>query len=310
MYMKMVKKMPAILLVFVLLFIFAACGSPADSVEVVTSSPSSSDESSPSPSVEITQSETVQETEAPTNQILYEDNDIKIEFTSMSEDLLGPMIGVYIENNSDHDITAQVRDFSVNGIMINTIFSSDVASGKKTNDSISIMGPDLEDNDITAISTIELSFIIYDAATLDKIAESDPVTINFGDSSAEQSSDASTEPAGEILYEGDGITVTYKSIAYDGMWGPEINILIENDSDQNITVQARDCSINGFMVEPIFSSEVVAGKKANDSITFMSQDLEENDITEIETIDLSLHIFDTDSWDTIMDTDFISITVE
>ena len=52
----------------------------------------------------------------------------------------------------------------------------------------------------------------------------------------------------------------------------------------------------------------MAGKHALDSVTFMSSQLTENDIENIEDIELSFHIFDTKSWDTIKDTDTIKIT--
>lgn len=60
-------------------------------------------------------------------------------------------------------------------------------------------------------------------------------------------------------------------------------------------------------MDSIFSSEITAGKHAIDSITFMSSELEENGIDTIESIELSFHIFDTESWDTIADTAPVTI---
>jgi hypothetical protein len=48
------------------------------------------------------------------------------------------------------------------------------------------------------------------------------------------------------------------------------------------------------MVDPIFSCEIMSGKRAMDSITFMSSDIEENQIGSIDEIELSFHIFKTD----------------
>ena len=69
-------------------------------------------------------------------------------------------------------------------------------------------------------------------------------------------------------------------------------------------------SINGFMVDPIFSCDVPVGKHAIDTITFMSNELEENDITRIENVELSFHIFDMNSWDDIDNTDPVTIIFE
>jgi len=64
---------------------------------------------------------------------------------------------VRLENDGDTGITVQTRNFSVNSVMIDTMMSADVQPGKKSNDSITMMGSDLENNGITSIE--ELVFI-------------------------------------------------------------------------------------------------------------------------------------------------------
>ena len=39
----------------------------------------------------------------------------------------------------------------------------------------------------------------------------------------------------------------------------------------------------------------------------METELEENEIVSIEDIELAFHIFDLESWDTIVDTDVVSV---
>ena len=63
------------------------------------------------------------------------------------------------------------------------------------------------------------------------------------------------------------------------------------------------------MVDPIFSADVVSGKTINDTITFMKSDLEDNGIEAIQNIELTFHIFDSDSWDTYLDTEPITVTI-
>ena len=64
------------------------------------------------------------------------------------------------------------------------------------------------------------------------------------------------------------------------------------------------------MIDPVFSSEIVHGKKAFDSLTFMESDLTDNGITDIKEIELKFHIFDTASWDTIKDTDIVTVSFD
>lgn len=110
-----------------------------------------------------------------------------------------------------------------------------------------------------------------------------------------------------VVYKDKTVKITYKGTDEDDIYGTELNFTIENLSKKNITVQASDVSINGIMVDPIFSCTVSAGKIANDDMSFL--DLEDNGIDKIKTVELSFHIFDDDSWDTIVDTKVVKIRV-
>ena len=72
-----------------------------------------------------------------TNKVVYDDNGIKITYTGITESsglMGGKKIGLVIENNTSKNYTVQVRNFSINGVMVNPIFSCDVAAGKKAVD--------------------------------------------------------------------------------------------------------------------------------------------------------------------------------
>ena len=61
------------------------------------------------------------------------------------------------------------------------------------------------------------------------------------------------------------------------------------------------------MIDTSMSEDVIVGKKAITAVTFFSSSLEENGITDITSIETSFHVFDMESWDTIVDTDPITI---
>jgi hypothetical protein len=69
-------------------------------------------------------------------------------------------------------------------------------------------------------------------------------------------------------------------------------------------------SINGFMMDPWFSTTVYDGKKSIDEVTIFSSDLEENGIESIEEVELQFHIYDDDTYSTIADSAPITFTAE
>ncbi len=238
--------------------------------------------------------------------VLLDESGIKITAKSLNTGgFFGADLKILIENNSGEDLTFQCRNASVNGYMVDSMMSVDVVNGKKANDSITFSSSDLKSCGIDTIADMEFSFHIFTTSDWDDYLDTPPIQLK---TSAADSYQYTFDDSGSTAYDENGIKVVVKGLAEDGsFFGPSIVVYLENNSAKNITVQVRDVSINGFMVDAIFSSEVVAGKKAIDTITFMSSDLEENEITNVDSVELSFHIFETDNWNTIVDTDVIKI---
>lgn len=112
------------------------------------------------------------------------------------------------------------------------------------------------------------------------------------------------ENINQLLYEGKTVRITYTGTKSKNS-SESIEVTIENLLDKNITVQTRNVLMDGLMCDPIFSCDIVAKKYANDNIIFYSDNFPD----EQNTLELSFHIFNTDSWDTISDTEPITIDV-
>lgn len=80
--------------------------------------------------------------------------------------------------------------------------------------------------------------------------------------STEQEPSGQASIAETVLVDESDIKITATGLDADGFLGVEVKLLIENNSDQDLTFQARNVSVNGYMVEPIMSADVAAGKKA------------------------------------------------
>lgn len=242
-------------------------------------------------------------------QVLLDQDGIIITLKSLEYDgIFGPSLKVLVENNSDESITVQTRESSVNGIMAETMFSCEVGPDKKANDSITFMESYLEAAGISTIKDIELKFHVFDSESWDGRFDSDVITIT---TTADPSYQQTYDDSGLVVMEEQGFKIVAKKVSSDdSFWGADVYIYIENNSETDATFQAREVSINGFMIDPIFSSEVLAGKKAYDTLTFFESDLEDNEIESIDEIELSFHIFELSGWDTILDTPNTTINFE
>ena len=58
--------------------------------------------------------------------------------------------------------------------------------------------------------------------------------------------------------------------------GPDINIKIENKSDKTLTIQATDILVDGYMVDPKFTSDILSGDKIKAEINFINKGVSRN----------------------------------
>lgn len=243
-----------------------------------------------------------------TESVIVNQDGIVITAKKLDEGFLGTELTILIENNTDKDLTFQVRDASVNGFMVDTMISEDVAAGKKSNTEITFSDEKLKACGVDTLADIEFSFCIFTSDDWKTYLDTAPIEI---ETSAASDYKQQIDDSGTVLYDNKGIKIIGKNLSTDdSIFGPGLVLYIENNSNQNITVQSRDTSVNGFMVSTVLSEDVLIGKKSITSLTFMESSLEENDITDIETVETSFHVVDADNWRAIVDTDPITIEFE
>ena len=122
--------------------------------------------------------------------------------------------------------------------------------------------------------------------------------------------DTTPNDSGQELYNEDGLKIVGKYVDENSFWGKGVLLYIENNSGKDVSVHCDDMSINGFMVTPYFSSTVYDGKKAISEITLMSSELEENNITSIEDVELKFRIMEKDNYSSSKETDIISFSAK
>lgn len=122
--------------------------------------------------------------------------------------------------------------------------------------------------------------------------------------------DGEVDEEGKELLNQDGIRIVGKYVDENSFWGKSVLLYVENHSGKNITVTCDDVSVNGFMISSLLSSTVYDGKKALDNLTLFSSDLEENDIEEIHEIELKFRVYESESFQTLFESEVISFSAE
>ena len=159
------------------------------------------------------------------------------------------------------------------------------------------------------------------AACSGRVSSKDDLTPTNNSSSIEQATDndkqdnqsqGKTEEAesdtqiyddsGMEVYNAGGIRIVVKSLEEEMMdWdllGQNLTVYIENNTDQNISVDLGYAAVN-----------VLAGRKALVGYFFLNPNPSESiGIEQIENLELSFHIYNSDTGDEIVDTGIASLT--
>lgn len=280
------KRYLALVLCLVLLVGMAACGG-------------GSGETGGSSDAGGTQSETKQPA-ASFEEIVVVDNEhctIKITGTESESDL-GYIVNVYLENKaSDKTYMFAVDSAAVNGVMAYPLLATEVAAGMKSNAEVSFLSEELVEYGVGAFTDIELSFVVYDNDdwTAEPVAEETVHVYPLGEENATvftreaQSSD-------QVLVDNDYVTVIVTGFEVDPFWGYTANLYLVNKTDAEIMVAAEEVSVNGYMADPFYADSVGAGKCAFSSMSWSDATLEENGITEVETISFLLEVYNSEDW--------------
>ena len=231
-------------------------------------------------------------------QVITPTDDITITISDLDfiDSWYGPTIKMLIENNSEQTICVQARDTSVNGWMVDSMLSMDIAAGKKGYTGLVLSQSSLDLLDIDTLGTIEFYLHIFDYDTWEDIIDSDIITVN---TSAAMSAVA-PEVSGLELYADNDIIVRAFGLVNDEVFGDDLYLTVTNNTDKTIQIYPDSVSVNDCMIDTIMYQEIAPGKSAVCDISFSKDSLTSSAITDINKIEFSLKVT-TNYLDTIAD---------
>lgn len=298
------KRFVALVLAMVLAFMFVACD-----VDVMSTNGSDASESN---STNLSQNEKTDDTQNDINDDGKKENEINFEeFVAVDNDectikitkiepdnFWGYTLKVQLENKSaDKTYMFSVESASINGVQCDPFFATEVAAGKKVNHEINFSDSDLEDNGVGEYTDIELTFRVYDSN--DWMA--DPVAVEtvhvypYGEENAVKFVREMQE-SDQVILDNDYVTVIVTGYDENALWGYTVNLFLLNKTDKNIMISVDEASVNGFMADPFYAIEMMAGKCAFSSMSWSDTTLEENDISAVEEIEFKIRAYDSENW--------------
>ncbi len=286
------KKLWTLLLVMMMALSLVACGDETSSQGGDTNKENPAEDN---------KTDKKEENEISFEEIVVVDNDeCVIKITEIdSDNMWGFTLKAQLENKSaDKTYMFSVESAAINGVQCDPFFASEVAAGKKANEEISFSDSSLEDYEIGEYTDIELTFRVYDSDDwmADAVAEETVHVYPYGEDKA-VTFVREAQASDQIIIDNEYVTVTVVGYELDDIWGYTVNLFLQNKTDSTVMFSADEASVNGYMLDPFYADSVSAGKCAFSSMSWGTDDLEENGIVEVEEIEMLFQASDYDNWE-------------
>ncbi len=238
----------------------------------------------------------------------------------------GVRLMLIIENNTDKMLTFRAHSAAVNGIMVDSDMHAEVDSGKRVYSHVEFPVGEFERSEMHGVADIELCFDVFDAESWEVHFESERILVK---TTLSDISDYAYDYTGTLVYEDEELTIIAQGLTeVEDKFAAGLILGVDNHGGRNVTVQAYDVRLNGNPVTAIFNAEVIPERTVAAVMRFLESEFEkykieqygkqETDTEEEETekldpimsIEFTLHIFDSDTWEKIADSERITLWFE
>ncbi|MBQ2797964.1 MAG: hypothetical protein IJF09_01100 [Ruminiclostridium sp.] len=239
------------------------------------------------------------------NTVLVNKDGVLITATGIEQGLLGTELKLSIENNTNINLVFNIRDVSVNGFMIRAPFSEIINAGEKLNTCLNFEKESLKECNIDIFAYMEFSFEVSKVEVGEVYLDTEIFKLETTVSSIYTQK---IDDSGDVLYDDSGIKIVKKGLASgDSTFGPGVILYVENNSTKNYTLQGCTAIVNGYGMSTILSQEITAGNKVITKLMFLKSSLDENNITDIHSIETQFYISETDDYMNSIYTDMIKM---
>ena len=218
----------------------------------------------------------------------------------------GPGVDMRVENGSEHPIYVECTRLDLNDFTVSGYLYAEVEAGATAEDILSFSAEQYALSGITAIGSLRIQLHVVETDGYTELATGELVEIRTSD----YGGDLGGKPEGTVLYEDNGVRITYLGYERDSFWeSSALGLLVENDSDVDVNLDCDKLIVNGEELSPWFYITVPAGMKMADSLTVADYELEEAGIEAVETLAFAVSISNNDTWEEIDYTDLMDVDV-
>ena len=217
----------------------------------------------------------------------------RINVTGIDPDnLFGYTVKLQLKNKSlTQTLFFTTEECTVNGVEWDPWLYTEVEPGRTESVEMSFSGEPYRKL-IPEITDIELIFKVTDTDNDDAEAANARVHIYpIGRDNAKRHVHE-LQPPEKLAFDNDQFVCIVQYLDPEGFYGNTLRLYMENKTDRRVVFSAADATVNGIAVDLLWAHSVYAGHIALDGVVLDDNDLTQNGITEIESIEFVMNVYD------------------
>ena len=235
------------------------------------------------------------------NEVIASTDEITFTIRQAVEDpIWGQGFQVIMENKTGKNVMFTWSDVGVDGFSIDPFWAKTVAPGKKATSTINFSTSSLKKYGITVLDEVEFNLRAYDSDDIfagDLYSEKHILYPTGYSKETVKRPEIKITDKDTVLVDNENCRIAVVGESYtDSIWGFTVPLYIENRANHPIMVSLDNVSVNDFMIDPFFSSEIPSGQKKLTSFNFSEKSLEESFIDEVEIIEFDMRVYNSADW--------------
>lgn len=232
-----------------------------------------------------------------TKTVIVDDENCTFIIKEIKETSYSVQLSVFCENKTDKRLMFSLDNVVVNGYMNDPFWATEVAAGKKANQTIEFYTDSVIGYSFNQIDELRFDLLVYDSENWEahRLVDDSFVVYPTG-----LSADTFVRPE-RVPYDNETVIVNDENGTFiicatdpDSAYGYTVTVFIENKTDSTMMVSWDDVSVNDYMADPFWGGSVASHACATSEIYFWTL-LEDNGIEEVENIEFRLRMSDYDS---------------
>ena len=218
----------------------------------------------------------------------------------------GYTMHLYLENKTSTNLTFSANDVTINNLMLDPWWATEVAAGKRTHCEVFWFSSDFDKYQITEVTIIDFFLSASDPMDWESadLANTHCTVYPMGEEAA-KCYDRTELDTDIVLLDNEYVTITIVSLGYDEYMSYVMELFIESKVDYTVRISAEQVTLNTSEIDPWWAATVSGGKCVYSTISWFGSDLEFYGITIVESISMNMQIFDEEAWEPFITQDVI-----